>query len=305
MAGSTRQKVRTFVVISVCSVVALILLYVIAVRTSFGQKFDDIAFEGRAVEGTEVTKGLNDLLHSVTRSTLLLLTAALVVFALARRRVRLALAVGSGVTMSVLTTEILKNQVLSRPSLDDVAGIAQNSFPSGHATIAMALSLGMVMVAPHRWRWTAMVAGLALSLTFGIGVLATGWHRPSDVIAAYLVCVAIFALVTAMLLRVSGLGDVRADQLGEIEERLTPLWSALLGLLVVAIAGFTVVSSFTANALHTVDFAPEYVAVCVVILLFGAAVVTGYHELLRGVSLDSSPSPAAQSGAVRDQPVNF
>ena len=131
------QKIRAFVSISIVSVIALMLLYIVAVRTGFGQRFDDIAFEGRSVEDHEVTRELNDLLLWVTRSTLPLLTAALVVFALAQRRVRLAIAVGLAVTISVITTEILKTRVLSRPSLDDVAGIAQNSFPSGHATIGI------------------------------------------------------------------------------------------------------------------------------------------------------------------------
>ena len=196
-------------------------------------------------------------------------------------------AVGLAVTISVLTTEMLKTRVLSRPSLDDVAGIAQNNFPSGHATIGMSLSLGMIMVAPHRWRWAAMAAALVLSLTFGIGVLATGWHRPSDVIAAYLVCTAVFAAITALLLHKTGAGDVGAAQFGEIEDRLTPRWAFLLGLLVVAAAGIALVLSFNADGLDTVDFASDYIIVCVMILALGSFIVIGSHEMLRGVSLDS------------------
>ena len=124
-------------------------------RTTTGQQFDDIAFDGRAVEDPEVTRIANELLHVVTRSTLILLTAAIVLVAFARRRIRLAIAVGAAITGSVVTTELLKH-FLERPQLDDVDGIAFNSFPSGHATIGMALSLGIVMVAPYRWRWLAM-----------------------------------------------------------------------------------------------------------------------------------------------------
>ena len=270
---------------SAVAVAALILLYIVAVRTRIGQEFDDIAFEGRAVEDPEVTAELNDLLNSVTRSTLVLLTAALVLFALARRRVRLAVAVGLAVSISVVTTEVLKTLILERPTLDEIAGIAQNSFPSGHATIAMSLSLGMVMVAPHRWRWAAMIAGLMLSLTFGIGVLATGWHRPSDVVAAYLVCTAVFGAVTALLLRGAGAGELDSSEVGEIEERLTPGWASLLGIVVVAAAVVALTMSFTADGLDTVDSAGDYIAVSVAILARGATVVIGYHELLRGVSL--------------------
>jgi hypothetical protein len=158
-----------------------------------------------------------------------------IVSALVRRRTRLAIAVGLAVTISVLTTEILKSLVLSRPSLDEVAGIAQNSFPSGHATIGISLSLGMIMVAPHRWRWAAMIAA----------------------------------------------------QFGEIEDRLTPRWAFLIGLLVVAAAGIALVLSFTADGLDTVEFAADYIVVCVMILALGSFIVIGYDQMLRGVSLDS------------------
>jgi membrane-associated phospholipid phosphatase len=279
------RRSHQFALVSVVAVVVLILLYVLAVRTRIGQEFDDIAFAGRSVEDPQVTRELNELLLSVTRSTLVLLTAALVVFALVRRRVRLALAVGLAVSISVVTTEVLKSLILERPPLDEIAGIAENSFPSGRATIGMSLSLGMVMVAAHRWRWAAMIAALLLSLTFGIGVLATGWHRPSDVIAAYLVCTTVFAAVTALLIRSAGVGDVSGSEFGEIEDRLTQGWALLLGILVVAAGAVALILSFTADGLDTVDFASDYIAVSVVILALGASVVTGYHELLRGVSL--------------------
>ena len=57
------------------------------------------------------------------------------------------------------------------------------------------------------------------STAFGVGVLATGWHRPSDSVAAYLVCVIMFCLATAALLRWTGAGD---EEMGTVEERLTP-----------------------------------------------------------------------------------
>jgi hypothetical protein len=120
-------------------------------------------------------------------------------------------------------------------------------------------------------------------------VIAKRWpvRRPSDVIAAYLVCTTVFAAITAFLLHKSGAGDVDAAQFGEIEERLTPLWAFLLGLLVVAAAGIALVLSFTADGLDTVDFASDYVVVCVMIVVLGSFIVIGYNQMLRGVSLDS------------------
>ena len=263
------------------------LIYLVFVRTEWGQHFDDIAFDGRGVEDPEVTRATNDLLHSVTRSSLVLLTGAIVLLALARRRWRLALVAGASITGAVVTTEILKLHVLTRPNLDGIAGIEQNSFPSGHATIGMALSLGLIMVSPHSWRWLAAIAALAVSMTFGVGVLATGWHRPSDTIGAYLVAVAWIAIGTAVLLAWRGPGTI---EMGRVEARLEPRTAAVAGLLVVAFGVFVLVETFTEDGIRTVEFAIDYLAVCVAILAVAALIVIGYHQSLRGASLDSRPN---------------
>lgn len=280
-------RVRRFLAASVGAAALVVLVYLVFVRTGWGQHFDDIAFDGREVEDPEVTRATNDLLHSVTRSSLVLLTGAIVVFALARRRWRLALVAGASITGAVVTTEILKLHVLTRPNLDDIAGIEENSFPSGHATIGMALSLGLVMVSPHRWRWLAAIAALVVSTTFGVGVLATGWHRPSDTIGAYLVAVAWVSLGTALLLKWRGPG---ADTMGRVEARLEPRAAAVAGLLVVALGVVALVETFTRDGIRTVEFAVDYLAVCVVILAAAALIVIGYHQSLRGASLDPRPS---------------
>lgn len=283
------RRARELLGAALVSILLFVVLYLVAVRTRSGQEFDDIAFAGRAVEDPEATRELNEVLHSVTRSSLVLLTLALVVVALARRRLRLAVAVGVAVTGAVATTEVLKLHILTRPPLDDIGGIVQNSFPSGHATIGMSLSLGLVMVTPQRWRWASAVTAMVVTSTFGLGVLATGWHRPSDVLGAFLVCAAWFGSVTAILLRWRGGGDPRSARTGEVEERLDTRAAALAGGLVVVLALVALVTTFTADALTTVDFALDYLAVCVVILMVGVGEVIGYHQLLRGLSLDAPP----------------
>lgn len=271
--------------VAVLSFAGVVLVYVFAVRTAVGQELDDLAFEGRRVVDPQVTRATNDLLHSVTRSTLVGLTGAIVLFAVARRRYRLALVAGAAVTISVGTTELLKAH-LWRPQLDDIAGIPFNSYPSGHATIAMSLSLAMVMVAPHRWRWLATLAAAAFALTFGTGVVATGWHRPSDAIGAFLLCAGVFTTATLVLLRWRGSGDPATRRFGEVEERVTPQLAALAGLVLVGTAALALVRTLQADGLHTVEFAADYVAVCLGILSLGVATVLGFHGLLRGLTLD-------------------
>lgn len=103
-ADLRRRRIRQFWWIGLAAAVGVALVYLIAVRTEVGQRFDDLAFEGRAVADPEVTRVANELLHTVTKSTLALLTLALLIFGLARRQVRLALTTGATVAASVVTS---------------------------------------------------------------------------------------------------------------------------------------------------------------------------------------------------------
>ena len=283
---------RRFLLTAAVSAIGVIALYLLAVRTTVGQRFDDIAFAGRAVEDPELTRLTNEVLHSVTRFSLAVLTAALVVLALLRRRIRLAIAVGAAVTASVVTTEVLKLHVLDRPLLDDVEGIEINSYPSGHATIAMALALGLVLVTPHRSRWLAAGVAVAGSMLFGIGVLATGWHRPSDTLGAYLVCLSVFSLVVGLMSRAGWIADVASDGV-ESWMHGRALVVAVVGL--VAVAGFALFESLQADSLRTVEYAADYLAVCLVILVCAAVTVVGFTGALRGMSIGARPGADASA----------
>jgi len=89
-------------------------------------------------------------------------------------------------------TEILKHSLLERPNL--VASfIFDNSYPSGHTTVGMAVAVAAMLVVPRRLLVpTAIGAGLFGS-AFGVAVVAAGWHRPSDAVGAFLVVIAVGA----------------------------------------------------------------------------------------------------------------
>ncbi|MEM8619867.1 MAG: phosphatase PAP2 family protein [Actinomycetota bacterium] len=280
---SDERRERRYLMTSIVAIALLALTYVVFVRTEWGQRVDDVAFDGREVEDPAVTQALNELLHSITQTSLFLLTAAIVTIALARRRWRLALVVGTTIVGAVVTTEVLKTRVLDRPRFDGVAGLEENWFPSGHATIGISLALGSVMVAPHARRWLITVAAAALSAVFGIGVVAAGWHRPSDVIGAYLVAVAWFAASTAILLRWRGSGT---EEMGTVEARLSKEPVAVATALAVIAAILALFQTFTADGLRTVEYAAAYLAAGVVIVTMGIGLVVGYALSLRGASLD-------------------
>ena len=54
-------------------------------------------------------------------------------------------------------------------------------------------------IVPPALRWTAALGGCAYAAGVGIAVLALDWHRPSEVIGAYLVVVAWTGLAMAVL----------------------------------------------------------------------------------------------------------
>ena len=129
--------------------------------------------------------------------------------AMIRGRPRLALAAGVIVLGANLTTQVLKSG-LDRPDLVDGLGPSPGAFPSGHVTVAMSLAMALALVAPPALRWVAAVAGCGYAAVVGMAVLALDWHRPSEVIAGYLVCVGWAAAVTAVLVATSGTARARA-----------------------------------------------------------------------------------------------
>ena len=131
------------------------------------------------------------VLDTISVTSLVLAGLALVLrWALGRRRPRLAIGVGIMVGGANMTTQVLKSEALSRPDLLHRVGAASTpSFPSVHATVARACCsrrFGAGGSVPAAGRggiaWCCVIAAL-----MGGGTLTAGWHRPSDVIGAYLV----------------------------------------------------------------------------------------------------------------------
>ncbi|HEY1273722.1 MAG TPA: phosphatase PAP2 family protein [Thermoleophilaceae bacterium] len=129
--------------------------------------------------------------------------AMLAVIALARGRPRLAVGVLLLVAATSVSSQVLK-AVLAHPRESESLGAGGHvnpaAFPSGHATAAMSLALGAVLVAPRRLRPLAALAGAALAVAVGFSVVSLGWHFPSDVVGGYLLATA-WALVLVAVLR--------------------------------------------------------------------------------------------------------
>jgi hypothetical protein len=286
-----RRRVHTMVLVAVLAAVGVLVVYWLFVRTELGRQIDELAYEGRDVVRPRATQASERLLRSVSRSSLAFFGAALVVIALARRRVRLAAGVVVAIGGSIVTTEILKH-TLTRPVTEQPTSIPFNSYPSGHATIGISLALGLVFVTAHHWRWLASIGAAIVAVAFGTGVLTTGWHRPSDALGAFLVALAWFSAVAAVLVAWRGRGDPARLHSDVVEERANIVVTTLVGLLLAGALAFALLLTLQAGEVRTVPYSLEYIAVCVAIDLAGVGAVAVMHLLLRDVALD--PPAAAR-----------
>ena len=131
----------------------------------------------------------NPIIMKVNPEMMPVMVAAGIVVALvaaARRRPTLAGRALGAVIGANITTQILKDYILTRPNLGVTTG-AGNSLPSGHTTVAVTLSLALIVVAPQWFRSPSAWIGWAWTSLMGVSVMMEGWHRPSDVITAALI----------------------------------------------------------------------------------------------------------------------
>ncbi len=110
-----------------------------------------------------------------------------------------------------VTTQVLKYVIFQRPDLglgDD------NTLPSGHTTALASLALAAIIVLPRSWRTLSAFAAAAVATFVGAGTVLNGWHRPSDVVAAFGVCAAWAGLA---LVVAAGWLRLRPAEAGELD----------------------------------------------------------------------------------------
>ena len=142
---------------------------------------------------------LRFLLHLLNPSLFILWAIALVAFALAGERPRVALAVAAVLTLAPFTAEQLKPLLAHQHDSVGYVTINAASWPSGHATAATALALCAVLVAPRPWRPLVAALGAVYVLVCAFAMLVLAWHMPSDVIGGILVASLWMALAVAAL----------------------------------------------------------------------------------------------------------
>ena len=285
---------RRLAVTALLAVLVAVPLQLFAIHTEAGQRHDSVAFEGRRTEAREIRSRADDILRLVTRASLPALGGSVVLVALARRRWRLALAAGVVMAGTVLSAEVLKD-VLVRPDLLVRDHIPFNSWPSGHVSIAASVSLAGVMVVPRRWRTPAAVAGAVFTGSFGISVIVSGWHRPSDALGAFLLALAWASASSAALVVWRGPGPERASP-AEERSRQANVAGEVAGRTLFAYGAVALVVGFALYAVqilvdrgHEIGAVERHGALLVaLVLVVGGALmmISIFLWVLRDVVLD-------------------
>jgi membrane-associated phospholipid phosphatase len=201
---------RRLVVAAAITLLLALAVYLLAVHTALGQRFDNAALLGAREQQASTRANDISILQRITADSFALVLAVLVALGLVRRRPRLGVGVALAAGVAVVGTDILRKYLLDRPGLvRSDASYPKNTFPSGHTATAIACALALVVVAPPAWRGVCVVlAGSYASFT-AAAVQTAGWHRPSDAIGAALLGFAAVAVVAAVVARWRPVGSGR------------------------------------------------------------------------------------------------
>jgi membrane-associated phospholipid phosphatase len=300
----TRRRAAALLVLAVACVAALVVVYGIAVHTSVGRHLDNDALLGRS-QNPKVQRATSHLLHTIDLFSLAWIGGAIVLIALARARLRLALGAATLIAGALATSETLKH-VLPRPRLVHPDPLPLPSFPSGHTTVAFSLTLALLLVVPGRWRGPVAAGGAVYAAAVGAATVTAAWHRPSDVIGAFLVTVGWAALVAAVLVAEWGPGSVAERRRARRGERLVvPLLGVSAVLL--AVVGFAVASTVAAlrdRHLEVIGLGASYAFAVAAIFAVGSALVAVLLWCLRDVSLDDPGRDTRSAGSAREAPLS-
>jgi hypothetical protein len=174
-----------FVLATLACIAGLIATYHYFVQTTTGQFIDESALV-EAVQihgpaGKASTKFL-DLLPTIS----LVMAAVVVLFVTVIRKhwteagIAVAACVGANIA-----TQVLKDMLPARPD-KGVVTLELNSLPSGHTTLAASAAAAVFLMASPRWRPMAGFVGGSFAIASGVSTLINQWHRPADVVAAFL-----------------------------------------------------------------------------------------------------------------------
>ncbi|WP_454151573.1 phosphatase PAP2 family protein [Microbacterium lacticum] len=191
-----RAAPRAWHFVATAAVLAVLLAasYLFFVQGYMGQLIDEQARTGAQFAVVAQASTLLDAVPLLSAGVVLI---AVVIGAIRRQRVATVLAL-IVVAAANLTSQLLKHEVLTRPD-NGATGEWHNSFPSGHTTVIVSAVFALFLVCAPRVRPLVATVGTMATVVVGALLVASGWHRPSDVVGGVLV-VAIYVFVGGAVL---------------------------------------------------------------------------------------------------------
>lgn len=179
---------------------ALVLTWLVAEHVPAVRLRDAIALHDLTLLNRPFVETVGEaLLQLLSPLSFLVLGASIVFAALARERPRVAAAVALVLALAPLSADRLK-PLLAHPHVRvGTVHIGPSSWPSGHATAALALVLCAVLASPPRARPAVAAIGALFAAAVGLALLILAWHMPSDVLGGILVASLWMALAVAAL----------------------------------------------------------------------------------------------------------
>lgn len=173
------------VLATLACIAGLIATYYFFVRTTTGQFIDESALvEAVAIHGPAGKAATEFLDWLPTISLVVAAVVVLFVTVIRRRWAAAGIAVAACIGAN-LATQVLKELLPARP-FRGVETLELNSLPSGHTTLAASAAAAVFLMASPRWRPFAGFVGGSFAIASGMSTLVNQWHRPADVVAAFL-----------------------------------------------------------------------------------------------------------------------
>lgn len=182
--GGWAARVVGGLVLGVLGTVVTAASWLLLVDSASGRRYDHAVMVAVEDVFSGVRGDIVDLLRLVSIASVGLALIVIAVVGLSRRRVG---AVAAGVTLVLVSQVITQGLKAVLPR----EGAGENSLPSGHVTVISALVIATLLVLPAALRYVAAAAGLVVIAGASVAVIAAGWHRPGDVLAAYGVIAAV------------------------------------------------------------------------------------------------------------------
>jgi hypothetical protein len=196
-----------FAFATLACIVGLIATYYYFVQTTTGQFIDESALvEAVDVHGPAGKAATEFLDWLPTISLVVAAVVVLFVTVIRRRWTAAGIAVAACIGANV-ATQVLKDVLPVRPE-KGVVTLELNSLPSGHTTLAASAAAAVFLMASPRWRPMAGFVGGTFAIASGVSTLINQWHRPADVVAAFLLVGAFMIPAGWLILRHGGSWNV-------------------------------------------------------------------------------------------------